>query len=231
MKIKINKIIFLIFLCSIVMLSVVQVNSIANLGQLHLGFFSGLKKIFFGVETQEDSNENYAGLFKYVFNKSLDEKVDENKAREIFETESVQAFLPRWYSLTLKTKIGFMDGFIKYCEKKFFEVKLEHAEELRKKLFDYGIVFSMATTYRGYLQKPSELPKKAAVFVAGAAAGYVAPSVLDSIPGLSRLKERMKVLAAFKGSVNSILGHLGSFRSSDEGAGGVIYGRVGSEGG
>ena len=197
------------------MLSVMQVNSVVNLGQLHLGFFSGLRELVFGEKTQREPDEKYAALFERILHKSFGEQVEENKAREIFGAESVQDFFPRWYSFTLDTKIKFMDRFIKYSEEKFVEKETkslakepEEGEHTNITLLDYCKVLSMATTYRGYLKRSTMGITKE--HVVGAGAGLVAPTILG------KLGEHVAFLAKFRGSVSSVLDKLNAFRGTGQ---------------
>lgn len=183
MKKIFNKKFYIVFLCSIVM----PIALFSGLGEM-------LKEMLSWSKTKEDINREL--LFNTIARMSREKRVGEDSAREIFENDEVQKFLPRWYSLTLRTKIGFMDNFIKYSEKKLYD----ESGASKSELVDYCRIISMATIYHDYLEKPFiKIEKTAALLGAtGAAAGVT----------FALLMQDMQVLVAYKASVQVIVERL-----------------------
>lgn len=121
------------------------------------------------------SNNNYEDLYIAVL-RQCDVTDDEDKARTIFENNSVKKYIPKWYSL--RSRIKFMDGFVKYCDGKSNKVR------------------SSASRYRDYLKKPWVTPKILKYIALGAAIGIgltFKPTVKESPERLlAQLKSSMK---------------------------------------
>ena len=187
MKIKFNKSLFFIFLCSIVM---------------PIALFSGWRE-WLGLSKARE--EVYEALFNIIVPRvNLEKSVNEGSARRVFEFFPAQSLMPQWYSPTLRTKVRFMDGFIEYAKSRFDSEPTGD----RRTLSDFCKIVGMATTYRGYRARSVMGITKEHLI--GAGVGVVA------LPALRALTKGVRILAVFQGSVYSILDRLKNFRRAGE---------------
>ncbi len=121
------------------------------------------------------SNNNYGDFYVAVLHQC---KVtdDEEMAIEIFERGPGQKYVPKWYSL--RSRIKYMEGFIKYCTNK-----------------DPNVL-STASRYLEHLKKPWVTPKILRCIALGAAVGIglTFKSTVKESPErlLAQLKSQMK---------------------------------------